>query len=160
MGNTLVFIHGLESTAQGAKGQFFSQNFPQMIIENYVGDFQTRMTKLNTILAGKNNLIIVGSSYGGLMAVRYAMENENRVKKMILLAPALNLSEFKSGSCIQLMMPVILYHGTGDDVVDPQVVKIIASKYLINLEYHPVNDDHPLHRTFPILDWKKLLMTD
>jgi len=29
MGDTLVFIHGLESTAQGDKGQFFSHNFPQ-----------------------------------------------------------------------------------------------------------------------------------
>ena len=157
MENTLVFIHGLESTAQGAKGQFFSQNFPQMIIEDYVGDFQTRMKKLNSLLAGEKSLIIVGSSYGGLMAVRYAMENENRVKKMILLAPALNLSEFKSGSCIQLMMPVILYHGTGDDVVDPQIVKKIASKYFINLEHHLVDDDHSLHNTFPALNWKKLL---
>ena len=160
MEDTLVFIHGLESTAQGAKGKFFSQNFPHMIIENYVGDFQTRMTKLNHILAEKNSLIIVGSSYGGLMAARYAMENENKVKKLILLAPALNLSAFKSGSCIQLMMPVILYHGAGDDIVDPQVVKKIASKYFINLEYHLVDDDHPLHKTFPLLDWKKLLLID
>jgi alpha-beta hydrolase superfamily lysophospholipase len=160
MENTLVFIHGLESTAQGAKGQFFSQNFPQMIIEDYFGDFTARMNKLNGLLAGKNGLVIVGSSYGGLMAVRYAMENESRVKKMILLAPALNLPEFKSGSCQQLMIPVILYHGTGDDVVDPQNVKKIASKYFSNLEYHLVDDDHPLHKTFPVLDWKKILLID
>ena len=160
MENTLVFIHGLESTAQGAKGQFFSQNFPQMIIEDYFGDFTARMNKLNDLLAGKTNLIIVGSSYGGLMAVRYAMENECRVKKLILLAPALNLPEFKSGSCQQLMIPVILYHGTGDDVVDPQNVKKIASKYFGNQEYHLVDDDHPLHKTFPVLDWKKMLLID
>ena len=57
MENTLVFIHGLESTAQGAKGQFFSQIFPQMIIEDYTGDFATRMRKLNGLLAGKTDLI-------------------------------------------------------------------------------------------------------
>jgi len=49
-----------------------------MIIEDYTGDFIARMNKLNGILAGENDLIIVGSSYGGLMAVRYAMENEAR----------------------------------------------------------------------------------
>lgn len=157
MGNTLVFIHGLESTAQGAKGQFFSQNFPEMIIEDYTGDFSTRMNKLNEIIAGKIDLIIVGSSYGGLMAVRFAMENKNRVQKLILLAPALNLPEFKSGILRQLTIPVILYHGTGDDVVDPSIVKQIAAKYFTNLEYHLVEDDHPLHKTFPIIDWKKLL---
>jgi len=157
MGNTLVFIHGLESTAQGAKGQFFSQTFPEMIIEDYMGSFNTRMKKLNGILAGKAELIIVGSSYGGLMAVRYAMENESKVKKLILLAPALNLPEFESGTCKKLTIPVIIYHGTGDDVVDPVVAKRIASKYFSNLEYHLVDDDHPLHKTFPLLDWKKLL---
>jgi pimeloyl-ACP methyl ester carboxylesterase len=157
MRNTLVFIHGLESTAQGAKGQFFSHNFPEMIIEDYTGNFNTRMKKLNGILAGKTDLIIVGSSYGGLMAVRYAMENESMVKKLILLAPALNLPEFKSGAFKQLMIPVLIYHGTGDDVVDPRIVKQIASKYFSNLEYHLVEDDHPLHKTFPVLDWRKLL---
>jgi len=160
MENTLVFIHGLESTAQGTKGLFFRQLFPQMIIEDYVGDFATRMRKLESLLSGKNNLILVGSSYGGLMAVRYAMENEDRVKKMILLAPALNLPEFKTVSCKQLTMPVVLYHGTDDDVVDPQIVKQIASKYFSNLEHHLVEDDHPLRNNFPVLDWKKLLRTD
>ena len=131
-----------------------------MIIEDYTGDFTTRMSKLNDLLAGENNLIIVGSSYGGLMAVQYAMENENRVKKLILLAPALNLPEFKSNLNKQLMIPVIIYHGTNDDVVDPQIVKDIALKCFSNLEHHFVEDDHPLHKTFPVLDWKKLLDGD
>jgi alpha-beta hydrolase superfamily lysophospholipase len=157
MGNTLVFIHGLESTAQGAKGQFFSQHFPQMIIEDYVGDFATRMNKLNRLLAGGNNLIIVGSSYGGLMAVQYAMGNESRMKKLILLAPALNLPEFRNDSNKILKIPVIIYHGKNDDVVDSQIVKKIALKCFSNLEHHLVNDDHSLHKKFPALDWKNLL---
>jgi alpha-beta hydrolase superfamily lysophospholipase len=160
MGNTLVFIHGLESTARGAKGQYFLQNFPEMIIEDYTGDLSARMRKLNSVLAGKNNLIIAGSSYGGLMAVKYAMENESRIKKMILLAPALNLPEFKSSSDKQLDIPVVLYHGTEDDVVDPQIVKNIALKCFRNLEHHFVEDDHPLRKTFPVINWKKLLTAD
>lgn len=160
MENTLVFIHGLESTARGAKGQYFSQNFPRMIIEDYVGAFTTRMRKLNEVLAGKTSMIIVGSSYGGLMAVQYAMENESRIKKLILLAPALNLPEFKSNGNKQLNIPVIIYHGKNDDVVNPQIIKNIALKCFSNLEHYFVEDDHPLHKTFPVLDWKKLLMTD
>jgi predicted esterase len=160
MGKNLVFIHGLESTAQGAKGQYFSNNFPGMIIEDYTGDFSNRMHKLNSVLAGINNLIIVGSSYGGLMAVQYAMENENRVGKLILLAPALNLTEFKSHYNKQLSIPVVIYHGTKDDVVNPQIIKDIALKCFSNLEHHFVEDDHPLHKTFPVLDWKTLLTGD
>ena len=157
MENTLVFIHGLESTAQGTKGQFFRQFFPQMIIEDYTGDFATRMRKLDTLFSGKNDLILVGSSYGGLMATQYAIDNEDKVKKMILLAPALNLQEFKPPVHAKLPLPVIIYHGTGDDIVDPYNVKTIALKYFSNLEHHLVDDDHSLHKTFPILDWKKLL---
>ncbi len=134
MENTLVFIHGLESTAQGTKGQFFHQNFPQMIIENYTGDFAARMLKLSDLLDGKNNLIIVGSSYGGLMAVQYAMKNEIRVKKLILLAPALNLPEFSPKPDKMLQLPVIVYHGINDNIVDPFAVKNIALKVFRQLE--------------------------
>ena len=52
---------------------------------------------------------------------------------------------------------VILYHGSEDDIVDPEKVKDIASRYFAALEYHLVPDDHVLHETFPSLDWKKLL---
>ena len=160
MENTLVFIHGLESTAQGTKGQFFRQFFPQMIIEDYTGDFATRMRKLDGLLSGKNDLILVGSSYGGLMATQYATDNDKKVEKMILLAPALNLPEFKPPVHAKLSLPVIIYHGTDDDIVDPYTVKTIALKYFSNLEHHLVNDDHPLSKTFPVLDWKNLLLID
>ena len=160
MNNTLVFIHGLESTAKGAKGRYFSKNFPRMIIENYTGGFAARMTKLHQILAGEKDLIIVGSSYGGLMAVTYAMENEKRMKKLILLAPALNLAEFKPYLGKSLSMPVIVYHGNEDDVVDPKIVRKISKKCFKILKYHLVEDDHPLHKTFPLLNWKRLLLTD
>ena len=157
MANQLVFIHGLESNAQGTKGQFFRQFFPQMIIEDYTGDFGTRMSKLIGLLAGNTDLILVGSSYGGLMAAQYSMGNEGRVKKLILLAPALNLPEFKPPGPVALQMPVIIYHGTGDDVVDPYTVEIIARKYFSNLEHNFVDDDHSLHKTFPLIDWKEIL---
>ena len=154
---TLVFIHGLESTSQGTKGQFFRKYFPQMIVEDYFGDFNERMQKLAGLIDGKDNLILVGSSYGGLMAAQYALQNENRVRKMILLAPALMLPEFTPGADQQLNIPVTIYHGTEDDVVDPYLVKSIAEKVFRQLEHHMVSDDHSLTKTFPSLNWEKLL---
>ncbi len=157
MVNNLVFIHGLESTSHGEKGQFFRKFFPEMIIEDYIGDFALRMQKLSGLLAGKNNLLLVGSSYGGLMAAQFALQNESRVQKMILLAPALNLPEFRPGAGQQLGLPVIIYHGMDDNIVDPYVVKNIAGKVFRQLEHHLVDDDHSLHNTFSSLDWRKLL---
>jgi len=157
MKNTLVFIHGLESTSQGTKAQYFRKLFPQMMIEDYTGDFQKRMQKLNSLLGGLDNLILVGSSFGGLMAAWFALENEPRVKKLILLAPALILEGFENAANRKLQIPVILYHGIKDDVVNPDKVKKIAEKTFARLEYHLVDDDHPLSNVFPTLDWPKML---
>jgi hypothetical protein len=65
-----------------------------MIIEDYFGSFDERMQKPSGLLAGKNNLVLVESSYWGLMAAQYALENNNRVKKIILLTQALTLPDF------------------------------------------------------------------
>jgi alpha-beta hydrolase superfamily lysophospholipase len=157
MRDTLVFIHGLESTSQGNKAQFFRKSFPQMIIEDYTGDFETRMMKLKKILNGKDNLILVGSSFGGLMAARFALDEEPKVKKLILIAPALILEGFENAASQKLQIPVIIYHGTQDDVVDPYAVKAIAEKTFAHLEHHLVDDDHSLNNVFPTLPWKELL---
>jgi len=154
---TLVFIHGLESTSQGNKAQYFRKLFPEMIIEDYTGDLKTRMTKLTRVLEEKDNLILVGSSFGGLMAASFALAHAGRVRKMILLAPALNIEGFEDAVSEKLMMPVILYHGTKDDVVDPDAVRKIAEKTFGRLTHHLVDDDHPLNKVFPTLAWPALL---
>ncbi len=160
MNNVLVFIHGLESSALGTKGQYFRQHFPHMIIEDFTGDFKARMNKLNAILRGKENLIIVSSSYGGAMAVQYALDNEKNIRKLILLAPALHLNELFLPLNKVFRVPVIIYHGLQDNVVEPYLVEKIARKCFVNLQHHFVEDDHSLHDTFPLLDWRTILETD
>lgn len=157
MSLTRVFIHGLESSSQGTKGVFFRTRYPDMIIEDFVGSFKERMNKLHDILFHRNNLIVVGSSYGGLMATVYAAKNEEKIKKLILLAPALNAVEFNSYSHMKIHLPVIMYHGSKDDVVPPAAVREIAGEVFTHLHYHLVDDDHSLHDTFSLMDWDDLL---
>lgn len=156
---TRVFIHGLESSSMGTKGVFFRDKYPDMIIEDFVGHFKDRMEKLNKILSGKAPLILVGSSYGGLMAAVYAFNNEKSIKKLILLAPALDIYEFEPYLGRQLLLPAVIYHGRDDDVVSPSSVQDIARMVFVNLEYHLVDDDHSLHRTFSLMNWDDLLET-
>ena len=154
---TRAFIHGLESTSQGTKGVYFRTKYPDMIIEDFSGPFAQRMEKLNGLLAGKNNLILVGSSYGGLMAAVYACNNEERMKKLILLAPALHIDPYKPYLNRQLHIPVTIFHGKDDDLVPPDWIKNIARNLFVNHVYHLMDDDHPLHRTFYTYDWDSLL---
>ncbi|MBN1828445.1 MAG: alpha/beta fold hydrolase [Deltaproteobacteria bacterium] len=154
---TRVFIHGLESSSAGTKGLFFSKRYPGMIVEDYPGAFGKRMAKLENLLAGKDNLIIVGSSYGGLMAAVFACRHQHRLNKLILLAPALNLEEFSLCRALRIQLPVTVIHGTGDTVVPLAEVRSIAEDVFLNLAYQIVDDDHSLHRTFPLMDWNELL---
>ena len=117
------------------------------------------MEKLNEILSGKTSLILVGSSYGGLMAAVYACKYEKSIKKLILLAPALDIYEFEPYLGRQLLLPAVIYHGRDDDVVSPSSVKDIAGTVFANLEYNLVDDDHSLHRTFSLINWDDLLET-
>jgi len=154
---TRVFIHGLESSSQGVKGIFFRERYPDMIIEDFSGPLEERMRKLNGVLAGRTDMILVGSSFGGLMAAIYACENESRVRRVILLAPALHVPDFARFLGKQVNIPVSLFHGRNDDVVPPAAVKAIAGTVFEKLDYHLVDDDHSLHATFPLMDWKALI---
>ena len=154
---TRVFIHGLESSGQGTKGMFFRERYPDMVIEDFPGFFQQRMQKLESLLAGKTDLILVGSSYGRLMAATYACLHEDRVKKLILLAPALHLDEYRSWLNKKLLMPITIFHGLRDDVVPPAAVREIAERLFVNRAFHEVEDDHSLHKTFATYDWDGLL---
>jgi len=157
MAYTRVFIHGLESSGSGTKGSFFSKKYSGMSTEDFKGSLEERMDKLEKLLADKSDLILVGSSYGGLMAALYTCNHPDRVKKLILLAPALDLPDFDNCLNKSIDVPAELFHGRGDDVVDPAPVKEKARKVFGNLTYHLVDDDHPLTDTFPLMDWDKLL---
>lgn len=157
MDPTRAFIHGLESTGKGTKGVFFRERYPDMIIEDFFGFFPQRMEKLESLLAGKSDLILVGSSYGGLMAAAYACLYEERVKKLILLAPALHLEEYKPYRNKKLYMPIAVIHGLQDDVVPLATVRTIAERLFVNHTFTIVEDDHSLHGTFAALEWDSLL---
>ncbi len=154
---TRVFIHGLESSGQGDKGVYFRTRYPDMIIGDYTGSLKERMQTLYFRLEGKADLILVGSSYGGLMAALFACEQEARVRKLVLLAPALSLPDFAPCLSRRLRIPTALFHGSDDDVVPPEPVRFIAETVFLNLTYSRVFDDHSLHGTFSTMDWDSLL---
>jgi pimeloyl-ACP methyl ester carboxylesterase len=152
-----VFIHGLESSSQGNKGLFFRARYPDMLIEDFEGSLEKRMSKLTLLLDGKVDLILVGSSFGGLMAAIYTCLHSNRIRKLILLAPALDLDDFRPYTDRRIDIPVTIFHGKYDDVVPPDPVRRIAGQVFKNRVYHLVDDDHPLRKTFPTYDWDDLL---
>ena len=152
-----IFLHGLKSTNQGTKSVFFRRNYPDMIIPNLFGSLEQRMKMLRELLADKSDISIVGSSFGGLMATVFSMENEFRVDRMILLAPAINLLGFSRYRERKISVPVTIFHGRNDDVIPFQPMNHVAERCFQNLSLHIADDDHSLHDTFSSIDWVKLL---
>ena len=157
MAECKIFIHGLESSDKGTKAVFFREKFPDMIIPHFVGSLKERMIRLNGILSEEQGILLVGSSFGGLMASIFAMENESRVEKLILLAPAINMFPFAGYENRKISIPVHIYHGLQDDVIPLDAVKTASERIFRQFSFQEVDDDHFLHQTFMKMDWDRLL---
>ena len=91
------------------------------------------------------------------MAALFAMENESRVDRMILLAPALNLMGLSDAPERETSVPTWIYHGRDDEVIPLKTIEGVAKKIFRNLTLNVVDDDHYLHKTFKRIDWQELL---
>ena len=91
------------------------------------------------------------------MAALFATHHPSQVRKLILLAPALMLSEFAEHLPKPIDVPAIIIHGRQDEIVPIAVNRPLAEKVFRNLEYRIVDDDHRLHQTANELDWETLV---
>ncbi|MFX0023576.1 MAG: alpha/beta fold hydrolase [Candidatus Hermodarchaeota archaeon] len=165
----IIYIHGLESSGKAFKGQRLQKWLPGCLTPDFEAYkpsisikhiLEIRMKQLNSIMKEKSPWIIIGSSFGGLMAVRFTSQNPEKVSKLILLAPYLSSTKLNPKIDSKLKIPVIVYHGKHDKIVSPTQSKIFAEKLFFNLQYNIVDDDHSLHKTFLSLDWKNLITTN
>ena len=89
----IYYIHGYQSSIQSTKAKILKEklnvkpikyrNCPpeQLIIKDCINQIQD-------YIKNDQNIILIGSSLGGLLAVKVAMNNKN-VKQLILINPAL-----------------------------------------------------------------------
>ncbi|MHA1885609.1 MAG: YqiA/YcfP family alpha/beta fold hydrolase, partial [Promethearchaeota archaeon] len=113
----VIFIHGLESSGHGFKGRLLKELIPQILTPDFepfdpnvlmYDLLPKRMDQLNRILNSKNSLVLIGSSFGGLMASLFVFQNPKRVEKMILLAPLLVSRKLKPRNHPPMSVPVIV----------------------------------------------------
>jgi pimeloyl-ACP methyl ester carboxylesterase len=153
-----IFLHGLESSSRGTKAVFFREKYPEMLTPDFTGPLEERLALLEKVLSAKTGIRMVGSSFGGLMGTLFAMQDESRVDRLILLAPAIHMLSSLSFPLKELSIPVRVYHGTNDQVIPIERVRETAKTFFRNLIFQTVEDDHFLHRTFQSIDWDELLV--
>jgi len=166
MMQNIIFIHGLESSGDGFKGQLLRKELPGCLTPSFKPYtpkipikilLNDRMEQLLPILKDKNKWIIIGSSFGGLMGVLFTLKYPIKVSKLILLAPFLSISNLIPKDYSSVSVPVIVFHGKYDNVVSITRSRAQAEKFFTNLEYNVVNDDHSLRDTVNILNWTTLI---
>jgi len=153
----IVYLHGLDSNSQTYKAAVIRAVYPDLITPDFIGFLDERMRQLYPILGDASNWTLIGSSFGGLMAALFATQRPAQVHKLILLAPALMLSEFAEHLPTPIDVPTIIIHGTQDTVVPVEIIQPLAERVFRHLDYRLVDDDHRLHKSAQELDWKSLL---
>jgi len=128
-----------------------------MLTPDFEGDIQTRMAKLISLLGNEKDWMLIGSSLGGLMATLFAAQAPGQVKKLLLLAPALTLSEFADHLPDPIHVPTIVVQGTKDELIPWEAARNLAERVFSNLNFIIVDDDHRLHKTAETLDWESML---
>ena len=111
----VLLIHGLEGSPQGSKAVFLSKRFdtltPHMDTSSFEGSVETQ-TKA---LAEFRPDVLVGSSFGGAVAVKLLQQGVWKGPTLLLAQAA---RHFDVEERLPEGVPVLVVHGTKDDVVD------------------------------------------
>ncbi len=139
------FIHGLESSPLGAKARLFAQHFtaltPAMDTRDFAACVELHAATIRSFLPD----VLVGSSFGGAVAVALLQRGVWRGPTLLLAQAAL-----WKGLPPRLPegVPVWLVHGVHDDLIDIEDSRALARTGTPGLvRLIEVDDNHALERT-------------
>lgn len=137
----LWFFHGLESGPTGAKYHALTQAFGHVESPDFREmDLEARVAHAEALTRGLSGQVVVGSSFGGLVASLLYQRHPERFSALVLLAPALHrewAAEVKA-----FPENTVVIHGLQDDVVPfDQVQDFCRSR---GVEVVAVDDEHRL----------------
>lgn len=144
----VLFLHGLESGPHGSKYRALVEEFGEGVLApdcEGVYDVDARYALVEEATRGERDLLVVGSSFGGLMASLLASEHPERVAACILMAPALHDKWPEAVAKINKVPErTVIIHGLDDDVVPMTASRAHAAKHGVRLL--EVADDHRLKK--------------
>lgn len=143
----VLFLHGLESGPHGSKYRALVEEFGEVLAPDCEGvyDVGARYDLVEKATRGKRDLLVVGSSFGGLMASLLASKHPERVAGYVLMAPALHNKWPEAVAKVDKVPEhAVIIHGLDDDVVPVGASRKFAAKYKVRLL--EVADDHRLKK--------------
>ena len=159
----LVWAHGLWGSPNGSKVTAIRKSGIKVISPDFNEmELIDRVELLKeTIEIG--NVVLAGSSWGGLACALTAMQIPEKLKGLLLLAPALHYPESPNDEPEKLIapdsVPVTIIHSTTDDIVPISASKNYIERSGNNVQLIEVEDNHVLENSIELIisEAKKLL---
>jgi pimeloyl-ACP methyl ester carboxylesterase len=151
----IVFAHGLEGSPQGTKAQRLRRLGLPLEVPDLRGvDLRGRYDHIERITRG-GGVLLVGSSYGGLVAALLAQRHPGRFTGMVLCAPALGWREPPNTDPDGLLappgLPVVVLHGLHDDIVPIDLSRAYRDRSGPGVTLHELDDGHALRGSLELL---------
>jgi pimeloyl-ACP methyl ester carboxylesterase len=155
------FLHGLDSSPRGTKARLLKKRYPHCLIPSLPPDIHERVRIVERRLV--EPLLMVGSSLGGLTALMVAMKHPETVEGMVLMAPAVGLSDPNLATpefnrvlpslYVPAGVPTINIAGLRDRVIPLPAIRamIHRSPNPEQIRLHEVDDDHDLHQSLDLM---------
>ena len=159
----LVWAHGLWGSPNGSKVTAIRESGIEVISPDFNEmELVDRVELLKeTIEIG--DVVLAGSSWGGLACALTAMQIPEKLKGLLLLAPALHYPESPNDEPEKLIapdsVPVTIIHSTTDDIVPISASKNYIERSGNNVQLIEVEDNHVLEDSIELIisEAKKLL---
>ncbi len=139
------FIHGLESSPKSTKATVLAAHFVARTPAMDTQDFASCVSVQHETIEQFRPDVLVGSSFGGAVAVELLQRNLWRGPTLLLAQAARHLG---LEAWLPEDVPIWIVHGLRDDLVDPEDSRALArsgSKEQVRLI--EVDDDHPLRES-------------
>ena len=151
----LIWAHGLWGSPNGSKVTAIRESGIEVLSPDFNNmELDERVDILNELVS-KEEVVLVGSSYGGLACALVAQQQPKQVKGMLLLAPALHLPESPNTDPENLIapnnFPISIIHSITDEIVPISASKDYMERSGNNLSLIEVEDSHVLENSFSII---------
>mgnify|MGYP006086418835 FL=1 len=159
----LIWAHGLWGSPNGSKITAIRDSGIEVISHDFNDMELIDRVELLEKTMEVGNVVLAGSSWGGLACALAAQRKSDKLKGLLLLAPALHYPEPPNNNPEDLVapkeVPVTIIHSIEDDIVPISASKNYIKRSGNNIKLIEVNDNHILENSIELIifEAKKLL---